>query len=257
MAAADGPGELVFYRVPGTGLGTLDEGRPQAARARGFEVEQVAGRHRHASTRSCESHGLRDVHFMSDRCRGCGIRCPARTFAVASSDRGSSASRRSSPGTTTPSHQEWEPRTPRARLPVRRLRRREPLVRRGRARGPGATPSRSRSTPSTRASTAGCSPTRREQRRAPTGPAIRRAWQRELILNDIRGEVPKEEYEKQIARAAHRADPGRGLADLAATRARWPGSARRSLHRTRRSLPACPLRFSGAACVGSTSSTSP
>ena len=27
----------------------------------------------------------------------------------------------------------------------------------------------------------------------------RRAWQRELILNDIRGEVPREEYERQIA----------------------------------------------------------
>ena len=38
-----------------------------------------------------------------------------------------------------------------------------------------------------------------EQRRAADRAAIRRAWQRELILNDIRGEVPKEEYEKQIA----------------------------------------------------------
>ena len=38
-----------------------------------------------------------------------------------------------------------------------------------------------------------------EQRRAADRASVRRAWQRELILNDISGEVPKEEYERQIA----------------------------------------------------------
>ena len=40
-AAAAGPGELSFHRVPGTGLGTLDVEEADAARARGFEVETV------------------------------------------------------------------------------------------------------------------------------------------------------------------------------------------------------------------------
>ena len=37
----------------------------------------------------------------------------------------------------------------------------------------------------------------REQRKAERA-SVRRAWQRQLILNDIRGEVPRAEYERQI-----------------------------------------------------------
>ncbi len=36
------------------------------------------------------------------------------------------------------------------------------------------------------------------ERRRARRPQARRAWQRELILRDVRGEVPKEEYERQI-----------------------------------------------------------
>ena len=41
MAAASGPGELAFHRVLGTGLGTLDAAEADAARRRGFDVEEV------------------------------------------------------------------------------------------------------------------------------------------------------------------------------------------------------------------------
>ncbi len=38
VAAGSQAGELVFYQVPGTGLGTLDPTEAEVARARGFEV---------------------------------------------------------------------------------------------------------------------------------------------------------------------------------------------------------------------------
>ena len=40
-AAADREGELTFFRVPGTGLGTMDEAEAAAARDRGFAVEEI------------------------------------------------------------------------------------------------------------------------------------------------------------------------------------------------------------------------
>ena len=46
VAAAGGEGELVFHRVPGTGLGTLDADEAAAAAARGFAVETVTVRTR-------------------------------------------------------------------------------------------------------------------------------------------------------------------------------------------------------------------
>ena len=40
-AAADRDGQLTFFRVPGTGLGTMDEAEAAAARNRGFAVEEI------------------------------------------------------------------------------------------------------------------------------------------------------------------------------------------------------------------------
>jgi FkbM family methyltransferase len=64
MAAASGPGELTFHRVPGTGLGTLDEGEAEAARARGFEVTATP-----VATGALDTiltdHEVAEIHFMS------------------------------------------------------------------------------------------------------------------------------------------------------------------------------------------------
>ena len=97
--------------LPGAGHGA---GHPRRGRGRGRACPRVrrragAGRHRqHRRDHAGAWPARRALHVR--RRRGRGIHCPARTFAVHASDRGSSASRRSSPGTTTPSHQEWEPR---------------------------------------------------------------------------------------------------------------------------------------------------
>ncbi len=254
MAAADGPGELVFYRVPGTGLGTLDEGEADAARARGFEVEQVR-----VATDSIDAimqaHGVARRALHVRRCRGCGIHCPARTFAVRASDPGSCASRRSSPG-----------RPLRAiRSGSRGILERDYRyvafdgVNRWYVAEEHADLGEAVAIPFN-AVDAGehgwVLADEAEQRRAADRAAIRRAWQRELILNDIRGEVPKEEYEKQIAelRAA--------LIQVEGSRT-WKYSRKvarvgkaRAPPRACDQSPACPPRSSAPACVGSTSSTS-
>ncbi len=200
MAAADGPGELVFFRVPGTGLGTLDEGEAAAARARGFEVEQVR-----VATDSIDAimqaHGLRDVHFMSVDVEG------AESVVL----QGLSLSivrpwvlcvEAVLPGTTTPSHQEWEPRI------LERDYRYVAFdgVNRWYVAGEHADLAEAVAIPFNAVDAgehgwvlADEAEQRRAADRAAIGGAVRRAWQRELILNDIRGEVPKEEYEKQIA----------------------------------------------------------
>jgi FkbM family methyltransferase len=106
MAAASGPGELTFYRVPGTGLGTLDADEANAARARGFEVLSHA-----VVTDSLDSilddHGIDTIHFMSIDVEG------AESIVLS----GLSLAKHRPwvvcieavyPGTSDPSHGEWE-----------------------------------------------------------------------------------------------------------------------------------------------------
>ena len=196
MAAADGPGELIFFRVPGTGLGTLDEGEAAAARARGFDVEQVR-----VATDSIDAimqtHGLRDVHFMSVDVEGAES-VVLQGLSLSTVRPWVLCVEAVLPGTTTPSHQEWEPRI------LERDYRYVAFdgVNRWYVAGEHADLAEAVAIPFN-AVDAGehgwVIADEAEQRRAADRAAVRRAWQRELILNDIRGEVPKEEYEKQIA----------------------------------------------------------
>ena len=107
-AAAAGPGELTFYRVPGTGLGTLDAAEAEVARGRGFEVTSQI-----VMTESLDSilseHAMADIHFMSIDVEG------AESIVLSGL---SLTSHRPwilcveavMPGTQVPSHDEWEPR---------------------------------------------------------------------------------------------------------------------------------------------------
>ncbi len=196
MAAADGPGELVFFRVPGTGLGTLDEGEAAAARARGFDVEQVR-----VATDSIDAimqaHGLSDVHFMSVDVEGAES-VVLQGLSLSTIRPWVLCVEAVLPGTTTPSHQEWEPRILECDYRYVAF----DGVNRWYVAGEHADLGEAVAIPFN-AVDAGehgwVLADEAEQRRAADRAAIRRAWQRELILNDIRGEVPKEEYEKQIA----------------------------------------------------------
>jgi FkbM family methyltransferase len=108
MAAAGGAGELTFYRVPGTGLGTLDAGEAEAARARGFEVlaTPVATA---ALDEMLTEREVGVIHFMSIDVEGAesvvlqGLSLTTHRPWVLCVEA-------VLPGTSTPSHQDWEPR---------------------------------------------------------------------------------------------------------------------------------------------------
>ena len=195
MAAASGPGELTFYRVPGTGLGTLDAEEANAARARGFEVLAYT-----VATDSLDSildaHAVEVIHFMSIDVEGAesivlqGL-CLAkhRPWVV--------CIEAVYPGTSEPSHGEWE----QVFLANNYLlatfdginrwyvakEHAELLVKvslglntldigvHGWAQEPHA-----------------------QLQRANSEAYAKNAWQRELILNDVKNAVPTTEYEKQI-----------------------------------------------------------
>ncbi|MFM7063524.1 MAG: glycosyltransferase, partial [Actinomycetes bacterium] len=69
--------------------------------------------------------------------------------------------------------------------------------------------------------------------------ATRRAWQRELILNDIRGEVPRAEYERQIAELRGALVAVEGSRSFRYSR-KATGAARRIVHRGRQVMERLP-----------------
>ena len=195
MAAAGGPGELTFYRVPGTGLGTLDAGEAEAARARGFEVTATPVVTAALDTMLTE-HEASEIHFMSIDVEGAesvvlqGLSLTTHRPWVLCVEA-------VLPGTSTPSHQDWEPRIIKAKYKFIAF----DGVNRWYVADEHAEIAEAIATPFNAldagvsgwvlADTAGL---QRDKRQAHN----RRAWQRELILNDTRNAVPKGEYEKQI-----------------------------------------------------------
>jgi FkbM family methyltransferase len=195
-AAAAGPGTLTFYRVLGTGLGTLDAAEAETARARGFDVEQID-----VPTRSLDGildeHELPAIHAMTIDVEG------AEAIVL----QGLSFTRHRPwvlcieavlPGTTTPSHAQWEP----ALLVSDYTFVAFDGVNRWYVANEHADLADALAVPVNAIDmgehgwVASDLATERDHRER---SVARRAWQRELILNDIRGEVPREEYERQIA----------------------------------------------------------
>ncbi len=195
-AAADGDGELVFHRVPGTGLGTLDADEAAAAAARGFAVETVAVRTRSLDEILDEA-DLGDIHFMSIDVEG----------AEAVVLQGLSLTRHRPwtlcveavlPGTSTPSEGPWEPGLLASGYRfvafdgINRWYVADEHAERAEALGIPFN--------AIDAGEHGWVVEAQATARARVDRAdIRRAWTRELILHDIAGEVPRAEYERQIA----------------------------------------------------------
>lgn len=195
VAAAKGPGELVFHRVPGTGLGTLDPVEAEAAQQRGFHVEPVS-----VATESLDTildeHCRGDIHFMTIDVEGAEsavlqglslighrpwILCIEAIY----------------PGTTTPSHAEWEPGLLEKDYRFVTF----DGVNRWYVAAEHADLAEAVAVPYNAIDMGEhgwiVDDHARDRARADRAD-VRRAWQRELILNDIRGEVPREEYERQI-----------------------------------------------------------
>ena len=233
-AAAGGPGELTFFRVAGTGLGTLDASEARAARARGFEVEEIVVRTESLDA-ILDEHSVTEVHFMSIDVEG----AEALVLQGLSLDRHRPwvmCVEAVLPGTTTPSHSSWEARVLGAGYQyvafdgVNRWYVADEHVDLAEAL---AVPFNAIDAGEHGWVTAGEAAAQRRADRA----SVRRAWQRELILNDVRTEVPRSEYEKQIGelRAALGGMEGSRSWRLSRRIARvgkgWTGRARRAVNR--------------------------
>lgn len=196
VAAAGGDGELVFHRVPGTGLGTLDADEAAAAAARGFAVETVTVRTR-ALDDVLDEVGLGDVHFMTIDVEG----------AEAVVLQGLSLNRHRPwtlcveavlPGTSEPSEGAWEPGLLAAGyrfVAFDGVNRWYVAVEHADLAPALSVPFNAIDAGEHGWVVADHAATRTRADRAD----VRRAWTRELILHDIAGEVPRAEYERQIA----------------------------------------------------------
>lgn len=194
-AAAGGPGTLAFHRVLGTGLGTLSAVEAEVARARGFTVEQVL-----VTTQAVDeimaAHGIETVHFLTIDVEGAeaavleGLSLTqVRPWVI--------CIEAVEPGTTTPSHEAWES------MLVDRGYRFVAFdgINRWYVAQEHADLAEAVAIPynAVDAGEHGWISAELDGERLRIERAVaRRAWQRELILNDIRGEVPTEEYERQI-----------------------------------------------------------
>lgn len=194
-AAADADGQLVFHRVPGTGLGTLEFAEAQEAAARGFQTSTVHVTARRLSA-ILDDEQIQQIHFMSIDVEG------AEASVLAGLDL-----RRHRPwvlciesvlpGTSIRSHDSWEAQLLEADyIPVSfdgvnswyTAKEHQEL---GSAL---AIPFNAID-----AGADGWIQIDDAQRIERANKAdIRRAWQRELLLHDIDNEVPVAEYEKHI-----------------------------------------------------------
>ncbi|HBJ72872.1 MAG TPA: hypothetical protein DDY88_04005, partial [Actinobacteria bacterium] len=194
-AAAQSDGELVFHRVPGTGLGSLESVEAQEAAARGFQTTTI-----HVPARALS--GILDevqlphIHFMSIDVEG------AEASVLAGLDL-----RRHRPwvlcvesvlpGTSTRSHSAWEPQVLEAGyafVSFDGVNSWYVALEHGELSEAVAIPFNAID-----AGADGWVPVDNAMRIQRANRAdIRRAWQRELLLHDIYNEVPVAEYEKQI-----------------------------------------------------------
>ena len=214
-AAAANAGELTFYRVPGTGLGTLAKAEARAAFERGFTVEETVVVCQRlddildANLRTADGEP-QPIHAMSIDVEGAeatvleGLSLTTHRPWVICIEA-------VEPGTTNPSHAVWEPHLLRNqyrfvafdginRWYVAEEHADEPVAETAGA-APGTTIAEAIATPFNAidigaygwrsAHTADLE--HRDDRNH-----HRQAWQRELILNDLRHQVPAREYERQI-----------------------------------------------------------
>ena len=194
-AAADQDGELVFHRVPGTGLGSLDSAEAQEAASRGFATSTITVAARRLSAILDEA-GLEQVHFMSIDVEG------AEATVLAGLDL---AAHRPwvlciesvLPGTSVRSHGQWEPGlldAGYAFVSFDGVNSWYVSSEHGELADALAIPFNAIDAGADGWVQADDAESAERANRAD----IRRAWQRELLLHDIDNEVPVSEYEKQI-----------------------------------------------------------
>jgi len=209
-AAADREGSLRFHRVPGTGLGTVDAAEAQAARERGFAVEDI------------DIPALRLDDIIDSHAADFGPDIHAMTIDVEGAESlvldGLELHRpwvicieAVEPGTSVPTHQQWERRLlergyvdvafdgiNRWYVAAERVDQTVPAD----AGAPrGTTVAQAIATPfhAIDIGEHGWQTTQLSSLRDRDNRAYKRiAWQRELVSNDLQSKVSREEYERQI-----------------------------------------------------------
>ncbi len=193
-AASDADGTITFHLVPGTGLGTLNDADADAAAARGFETRELTVRARPLTDILDEHPG--PIHFMSIDVEG----------AEATVLRGLDLTKHRpwvlcveavEPGTDLLAHEVWEPMLTQHGYRFAAF----DGVNRWYVADEHAELAEAVATPfnALDAGTHGwVIADHADVQRANDRAYARRAWQRELIMNDLRNSVPTSEYEKQI-----------------------------------------------------------
>ena len=199
-AASDAPGSITFHTVPGTGLGTLNAEDAEAAGERGFATRTLTVQARtlddilDTELRQVSHDG--QIHFMSIDVEG----------AEATVLNGLDLTKHRpwvlcieavEPGTDAPSHHAWEARLLEHSYDLAAF----DGVNRWYVANEHSDLGDAVATPfnALDAGTHGWVLADHEvTRRAGDRAYARRAWQRELIMNDLRNTVPATEYEKQI-----------------------------------------------------------
>ena len=213
-AAAAEEGALTFYRVPGTGLGTLDAREAEVAQSRGFEVESVSVPARPLDSLVSEfqttSH-VSDVHVMTIDVEGAESQVLSG-MAFTSIRPWVLCIEAVDPGSSIPSHEKWEPTVLKHRYRfvafdgINRW-----YVAEERADLPGG--ANAGAPPGTTIAQAIAVPFHALDigehgwvteeldglRDRDNRSYNRAAWQRELILHQTMADVPRSEYERQIA----------------------------------------------------------
>ena len=212
-AAAESDGELEFYLVPGTGLGTLDAHEAQAAQERGFEVIRTTVAARRTDDLIAEwaqAQDVTDIHLLSIDVEGAEESVLAglslrdhRPWVI--------CIEAVAPGTTAPTHERWQEhllaRKYREvafdgvnRWYVAEERADQPVTTDGGA-TPGSTIAEAIATPFHVIDVGAFGWTTaevRELRQDQQQGVARGAWQAELRMNEIAAEVPTREYLRQI-----------------------------------------------------------
>jgi len=210
-AAADRDGELTFFRVPGTGLGTMDAAEAVVARDRGFTVQQVTAPARrlddildeHASVLGPNIHAMTiDVEGAESIVLDGLTRYRPWVICVEAVE----------PGTSTPSHKAWEHKLTNNgyldvafdginRWYVATEHANQPVAE-GAGAPAGTTIAEAIATPfhAIDIGEHGWQVADVHQLRDRGNRSYKRiSWQRELLRNDQESRVPREEYERQIA----------------------------------------------------------
>lgn len=196
-AASDVEGEVTFYRVPGTGLGTMDVHEAAAAEQRGFDVVASQVRTRRLDDLLAEF-AADPIHVMSIDVEGAEA-AVLRGLTLTTYRPWVMCIEAVEPGTATPSHEQWEHLVLRNQYAYVAF---DGINRWYVATEHAADIAEAIATPfhALDVGAYGWLPAEQASLQSLRNRNWqRRAWQHELLLHDVQSQTPKDTYEQRIA----------------------------------------------------------